>query len=191
MSTPKHRTAPGSSYFVTTKCWQGRHLLRLPDIAIIVVRTLLHYRERNACLLHEFVVMPNHIHVLLTPAVNTSLERAVQFIKGGSSHAIHKERDQKMEVWQEGFYDWTIRDARDWHSKVEYIRLNPVRAGLVSTPEEWAYSSASGSFPLDPVPARYLQIPSGAEAPLLPAQTPGLKPRPPEMPNGKPEGASR
>jgi putative transposase len=191
MSTPKHRTAPGSSYFVTTKCWQGRHLLQLPEIAIILVRTLLHYREQNAYLLHEFVVMPNHIHVLLTPAVNTSLERAVQFIKGGGSHAIHKERGHKMEVWQEGFYDWTIRDAIDWNSKVEYIRLNPVRANLVSTPQGWPYSSASGSFPLDSAPARYLQIPSGAKAPFLPARTPGLKPRPTERPKSKPEGSRR
>jgi hypothetical protein len=104
----------------------------------------------------------------------------VQLIKGGSSYAIHKARNQKMEMWQEGFHDWTIRDADDWSSKVEYVWLNPVRAKLVARPEEWPYSSASGRVALDPVPLRYLQLASGAKAPFVPTQTPGLKSRPPE-----------
>jgi len=180
MSTPRHRIAPGSSYFVTTKCWQGRHVFQVPEIAEIVVQTIVNHRERKAFLLHEFVVMPDHLHVMLTPSANTSLEKCVQLIKGGSSYAIHKARGQKMEIWQEGFHDWTIRDADDWSSKVEYIRMNPVRAKLVSKPEDWPYSSASGRIAVDPVPVRYLPIASGAKALVIPPQTPGLKPRPPE-----------
>ena len=141
---------------------------------------MFHYRERNVYLLHEFVVMPDHLHLLLTPSATTSLEKAIQLIKGGSSHAIHKQRGHKMEICQEGFHDWTVRDAHDWQTKVEYIRLNPVRAKLAPKPEDWPYSSASGRFRLDPVPDRYLLIASGAKAPILPAQTPGLKPRPPK-----------
>jgi len=180
MSTPRHRTAPGSSYFVTTKCWQGRRVFQVPEIAEILVRTIVNHREREAFLLHEFVVMPNHLHILLTPSDATSLEKVVQLIKGGSSHAIHKQREQRMEIWQEGFYDWTIRDADDWHSKAGYIRMNPVRAMLVTKPEEWPYSSANGRIALDPIPVRYLQLASGAKAPFVPTQTPGLKPRPPK-----------
>lgn len=180
MATPTHRTAPGSSYFVTTKCWQGHAVFQIPKIAQMMVQTLLHYREQNAYSLHEFVVMPNHLHVLLTQAANTSLEKAVQLIKGGSSHAIHKQCGHKMEIWQEGFHDWTIRDAADWHAKVEYIRFNPVRAKLVSAPEEWPYSSAAPQMALDPIPARYKQLSSGAKAPFNPSLTPGLKSRPPE-----------
>ncbi len=183
MSTPKHRVAPGSSYFVTTKCWQGRAVFQVREIAQIVVQTLLHYRDQNAYLLHDFVVMPNHLHVLLTPAANASLEKAVQLIKGGTSYAIHSARGHKMQIWQEGFYDWTVRDASDWNAKVEYIRLNPVRAKLVNKPEEWPYSSASLQITLDPVPSRYLSATSGAEAPVIltAAATPGLKSRPPVL----------
>src|SRR5579862_10061024 len=114
MATPRHRTTAGSAYFVTTKCWQGKHVFQVPPIADIIVRTLLHYRHQNAYLLHEFVVMPDHLHLLLTPSATTSLEKVVQLIKGGSSHEIHKQRNQRMEIWQEGFHDWTIRDADDW-----------------------------------------------------------------------------
>src|SRR5882672_5256336 len=154
MATPRHRTAPGTSYFVTTKCWQGRTVFQIPEIAKILISALLHYRDRGAYLLHEFVVMPDHLHLLLTPSPTTSLEKAVQLIKGGSSHQIHRERNQKMEIWQEGFYDWTMRDADDLRTKVEYIRMNPVRAKLVQRPQDWPYSSATGQFILDPMPSK-------------------------------------
>ena len=180
MATPKHRTAPGSSYFVTTKCWQGKHVFQAPEIADIIVRTLFRYRDQNTYLLHEFVVMPDHLHLLLTPSATTSLEKAVQLIKGGSSHEIHKQRNQRMEIWQEGFHDWTIRDTDDWRSKVKYIHMNPVRAKLVARPEEWPNSSASGRFTLDPRRTDQFSLASGAKAPSLPSQTPGLKPRPPK-----------
>jgi putative transposase len=179
MSTPRHRTAPGSSYFVTTKCWQGRSVFQMSENAEILLRTIVNHRDRGAYLLHEFVIMPNHFHVLLTPSASTSLEKAVQLIKGGSSYAIHKKRGAKVEIWQEGFYDWTIRDGDDWHAKAEYIRKNPVRAGLVSKAEEWRYSSSSGDVAVDAVPSQFSAFSSGAEAPSAQTETPGLKPRPP------------
>jgi putative transposase len=180
MSTPKHRTAPGTSYFVTTKCWQGRTVFQVPENAEILIKTLLHYRDRKVFALHEFVVMSDHLHLLLTPSSTTSLERAMQFIKGGSSYQIRKKRNQKMEMWQVSFYDWTIRDHNDWQAKIEYIHDNPVRAKLVEKPQDWPYSSASGKFALDPIPDKYLQLPSGAKAQITSPLTPGLKPRPPK-----------
>ena len=180
MSRSKHRTAPGTSYFVTTKCWQGRAVFQVPENAEILIKALLHYRERCAYLLHEFVVMPDHLHLMLTPSATISLEKVMQFIKGGSSHQIHKARNQKMEIWQVGFHDWTIRDTNDWQTKVEYIRDNPVRAKLVQRPEDWPSSSASGKFSLDPIPEKFLQLSSGAKAQSTSAQTLGLKPQPPK-----------
>jgi hypothetical protein len=124
--------------------------------------------------------MPDHLHLLLTPSATTSLEKAIQLIKGGSSHQIHIERNQRMEIWQEGFYDWTIRDANDWRTKVEYIRMNPVRAKLVESLRDWPYSSAVGQFTLDPMPSKYSQQASGAKAQLTQPATPELKLRPPK-----------
>jgi len=180
MSTPIHRTASGSSYFVTTKCWQGRAVFQVAETAEIMANTLLGYRDSGAYLLHEFVIMPDHLYALLTPGRETTLEKAIQLIKGGSSHNIHKLRRNKMEIWQVGFYDWTIRDAADWRAKVNYIRMNPVRARLVQKPEKWAYSSASGRYALDGMPERYANLSSGAKAPCLQITTRGLKPPPPE-----------
>ena len=134
MSTLDHRTAPGSSYFVTTRCAQGRSVFQIPEVAQILITAILHYRDTDAYLLHEFVVMPNHLHVLLTPGPTTSLEKAVQLIKVGSSFHISKQRGHKTEIWQQGFHDWTIRDFGDWQAKAQYIRTNPVRAQLADKP---------------------------------------------------------
>lgn len=145
-----------------------------------MLQTLFDYRDRGVYLLHEFVVMPDHIHLLLTPSSTTSLEKVMQFIKGGSSHQIRKARNQKMEMWQVGFHDWTIRDAGDWQTKVEYIHTNPVRAHLVEKAEDWPYSSATGKFTLDPTPDKFLELSSGAKAQIASPLTQGLKPLPPK-----------
>ena len=152
MSRLKHRTAPGCTYFVTTDTWQKREVFRVTELAEIAVQRIISRREQRAYLLHEFVLMANHLHLLLTPGENTSLEKAIQLIKGGSSHQIHQRRGHKMEIWQPGFHEWTVRDAEDYEVKREYIRMNPVRARLVGRPEEWPYSSASGRFQLDEMP---------------------------------------
>ena len=161
-----HRTAPACTYFVTTKAWQNRALFSVTQVAEILLERLMSCRDRGDYLLHEFVIMPDHLHLLLTPSSTTSLERAVMLIKGGSSHEIHRARGHKMEIWQTGFHDWTIRDETDYQSKREYIWMNPVNARLVEKPEDWRFGSASGKFKLDPMPLR-LGVASGAEAPVL------------------------
>jgi len=180
MSTPRHRAHTGTSYFATTKCHQSRAIFQIPEVAQTLVHALFNYRDQDAYLLHEFVVMPDHLHLLLTPGKTTSLEKANSMIKGGSSHRIHKERGHKMEIWQEGFHDWTIRDANDSRAKAEYIRMNPVRAKLVERAEDWLYSSGRTGFILDAIPAKYSQLSSGAKAPLSATPALGLKPRPPK-----------
>jgi putative transposase len=180
MSTLDHRTAPGSSYFVTTRCAQGRNIFQVPEVAQILIAALLHYRDTNAYLLHEFVIMPDHLHVLLTPGHSTSLEKAIQLIKGRSSRQISAQRGHKMEIWQHGFHDWTVRDFDDWRAKAQYIRMNPVRAQVVEKPEEWPFSSATAKFTLDPPPEKYLQLASAAKAATASTGTSGLKPRPPK-----------
>src|SRR5947209_7893616 len=131
MGRLKHRTAPGSTYFVTTKGAGNRAIFQVTDNATILIEVLLRHRNAGAYLLHEFVVMPDHLHLLLTPSHTTTLEKAMQLIKGGSSFEIHKRRGHHIEIWQPGFHEWTVRYAQDFAGKVQYIRMNPVEAKLV------------------------------------------------------------
>jgi hypothetical protein len=78
----------------------------------------------------------------------------VQLVKAGSSHEIRKHGGNHMEIWQVGFHDWTIRDGEDYHTKVGYIHMNPVRARLVERPVDWPFGSANGRYVVDPAPEK-------------------------------------
>ena len=145
----EHATNYGQTYMVTTETWGRRALFRAEPWARLIVDTLYHYRG-SAYLLHEFVVMPEHIHLLITPLA--TLEKAAQFIKGGFSYRARKELGSNLEIWQTGFSDHRIRDAKDYAQHVRYIRENPVRKGIVIRAEDYPYSSAFGGFELDDVP---------------------------------------
>src|ERR1039457_4667128 len=104
MGKLSHRILPGATYFLSTATWQRRELFRVTEVAEIIVQRILKCRDQEAYQLHEFVLMPNHFHVLMTPGGTTTLEKAMQLIKGGSSHEIHAHRGNKMEIWQVGFH---------------------------------------------------------------------------------------
>jgi putative transposase len=92
--------------------------------------------------------MPEHFHVLLTPS-GITLERALQFIKGGYSHAVGEQLENKVEIWERGFTDHRIRDAEDFAHHRRYIHRNPVERGLVVEASEFRYCSAFPGFKLD------------------------------------------
>ncbi|HUK87609.1 MAG TPA: transposase [Terriglobales bacterium] len=140
---PRDRTYLASrAYFVTAKTWGSRTIFQSERLALLFLETLFHYRDAGKFELHEFVVMPNHAHLLFTPAPDVTLERAMQLIKGGSSHRIGQEVSAKLEVWERGFVDHRIRDEQDFERHREYIRQNPVEAGRCAAPEDFPYSSA-------------------------------------------------
>ena len=113
------------------------------------MQTLYSYRAR-AYLLHEYVLMPEHFHILITPTV--TLERAVQFLKGGFSYRARKELQSSIEIWQRGFSDHRIRDAADLEIHIGYIYRNPVGRNLVEKAAEYPYSSAFPSSEKDELP---------------------------------------
>ena len=183
----------GQTYMVTSTTGDRQGHFRNERWARLLIDTLYHYR-RSAYLLHEFVIMPDHIHVLITPLTN--LEKAVQFIKGGFSYRAKKELGSNLEVWQKGFSDHRIRDARDYGEHIVYIRQNPVLGRLCEIAEEFPYSSAHVGFELDSAPqglkpeslttlcgaAEAAPFQSGSESPQ------GLKPKSKAESAGTPEG---
>jgi len=138
------------TFFITTVAWQRVPIFRIEVRARLLIEVLIDYRDQGKYSLHEFVVMPDHIHLLLTPAPNVSLERAVQFIKGGYSYRLRK--IEKIQVWQEKFTNHRVRDLEDYEGHREYIRLNPVRARMVREAAEYEFSSANQEFRLDGMP---------------------------------------
>ena len=89
--------------------------------------------------IHDFVVMPNHVHVWMTIDGEMSIERAVQFIKGGFSFRIKKDFGYPGEVWQKGFSEVRVEDRENFLRHREYIAKNPVEDGLIREGEEFPY----------------------------------------------------
>ena len=154
MAVPRrHIHAPGT-YFVSTRAWESHALFLNEANAQAVIEALIGYRDAGHYQLHAFVAMPEHMHVLLTPALEISLERVVQFIKGGSSHRIGLLTARRFPLWQRGYSDHRVRDAEDYAAHVAYIEHNPVKRRLVRDALEYPYSSAHPGFTLDPIPQR-------------------------------------
>ncbi len=163
MATPIRNSRPGT-YFITSITWNRRRLFQTNGNAELFLKTIQGYRREGHYKLHAFVVMPDHIHLLLTPQ-GIPLERALMLIKGGFSHRLHA----TYPAWQKGFTDHRVRDRADFLYHREYIHHNPVRARLCQRPEEFPYSSAFPWLTSAPEGAeRDLRTSSGAEAPPFP-----------------------
>jgi putative transposase len=156
MAAPPRGNTGYGCYFVTTSTFQKRSLFQTERMARLLVDVLFHYRGQGRYLLHEFVLMPDHFHVLLSPT--ETLERALQLIKGGFSFRARKELGFGGEIWQKSFYDRRVRDVDEYCAFREYIHRNPVKGRLASVAEEYAYSSARAEFQMDGLPLRLKPI---------------------------------
>ena len=152
---PRDRSdVESNTYFITTNAHQGMALFQSERVATLFLATLFAYRDQSRFEVHEFVVMPNHVHLILSPGPSTTLERSLQLIKGGFSHRVGKELGLNREIWQRGSVDHRIRDGSDYAQHRAYIHQNPVRAHLADSAEVYPYSSAHAGFRLDPAPQR-------------------------------------
>jgi len=126
-------------FFVTTKTSMGRALLQSERNASLFIDVLRSYAVAKKFKVHDFVVMPDHVHLLMTVGGEMSIEKAVQFIKGGFSYRLKKDLAYSGEVWQRGFSEVRVNDRESFAKYREYIAQNPVKRGLVSKPGEYPY----------------------------------------------------
>jgi putative transposase len=147
------RTREGEfTFFVSAQASERERLLQSDRIARLLLQVLFLYRRQGKYLLHEFVVMPNHFHLLISPSVEVTLERALQLIKGRCSFEAGKRFSLKGVLWQRSFHDRRMRDLAEYMQFRKYIYSNPIKAGLVVSPSDYRYSSAYPGFKLDPIP---------------------------------------
>ena len=111
-------------------------------MALLMIEVLRAYVNKGKFVLHDFVVMPDHIHVLLSLDQMMSVEKAMQLIKGGFSYRAKKELGYTGEVWQPGFSEVRILDRKSFLKHRKYVEQNPVKAGLADSPEKFPYGSA-------------------------------------------------
>ena len=135
----------------------GSCVLRIPDIGRMVQESLLFFNGQRYRVI-AWVIMPNHVHILFQPMHGWTVGKIVASWKKFTARGIcdyHKSRNAApgnanlpignitTPVWHREYWDRFIRDDRHFQQAVEYIHLNPVKAGLVARAEEWPWSSAS------------------------------------------------
>jgi REP element-mobilizing transposase RayT len=136
-----HFQNPGTALFVTF-C----RLIREPfsDVARSVILEHCIHDHGKRIDLHVAVVMPDHVHLLLTPLSDEkswpySLPAILKSIKGTSARSANKLLEKTGPVWQEESFDHVLRSDESFEDKLEYIRQNPVRKGLVARPEDYRW----------------------------------------------------
>jgi REP element-mobilizing transposase RayT len=136
-----HIQKDGRAIFVTFNTISGQIL---PPIARDLAMQHCLHDNASKMRLHAAVVMPDHVHIIFTPlrSENTepfTLEEIVGSIKGASSHTINKALRRKGHLWQDESFDHVARCEESLEQKIQYIRDNPVKAGLVARPEDYKW----------------------------------------------------
>ena len=114
--------------------------MNAPAACDLFLRTLEKNRVQFSLCIYGYVVMPEHIHLLLSEPDSGTLSDAIHFLKLSSA----KQRQSTVDgghFWQKRYYDRNIRSYSDFTEKLRYIHRNPVKRGLCKKPEQWPWSS--------------------------------------------------
>lgn len=125
----------------------GNCHLRRPEVAKIVQDAILKGHNADYKLI-AWYIMPNHVHVLIRQAEQTSLGKIVRSWKGSTARLINLHLNREGSLWSKDYFDRAIRDQDHFWKAISYIHQNPVRANLVRAPEDWPFSSKGHGWPL-------------------------------------------
>jgi putative transposase len=121
-----------NTYAITISTFQQHRHFQKTSNAELFIATLFRYRDQGRFQLHAFAVMPDHIHLLITPALDQATARCIQLIKGGYSFAVREQ--SPGEIWHSGHHEHRIRDSEDFQNQVLYIANNPARKNYLDYP---------------------------------------------------------
>jgi len=121
-------------------------------MASLLLEVIFSQKKNRTFRLHAFAIMPDHLHLLLTPETDQSIERCMQFIKGGFSFRAKKDLQFTREVWTPGFNKTLVLSPQSFVAVKEYIENNPVKAGMSSSAEDFQFCSVAWRNQMDEMP---------------------------------------
>jgi putative transposase len=136
MAKPARAPRAGMSYVVAAT-EERRAIFEISRVAELFVETLLHYRVSGHYKLHAYVVLPDRVHLLLTPQ-GITLDQAMGLIRRGFTHRL----ESQIPIWQEGIAAYSIANIHDLERVRALLHQLPVREGLAPAAEMYPYSSA-------------------------------------------------
>ena len=128
----------GQSHFVTFSCYHHLALITTPTSRCLFESALERVRRSFQLCVYGYVVMPDHIHLLVSQPQQETLADALKSLKQGVSRRLIGEVEH---FWQKRYYDFNVRNYAQFMEKLHYIHRNPVTAGLCERPEDWEWSS--------------------------------------------------
>ena len=135
-------------FFVTVRLLKGRARLQDADFQLMAV-ALNRTRRQHPFYLTAWAFLPDHWHAICAPVYPRTISLLMKSFKISSTVLINRRHGERSELWQARFFDRALRTVNEYNEKVEYIHMNPVRAGLVQQAEDWPWSSVreySGSL---------------------------------------------
>ncbi len=157
MPTDLHRYyGAGYSHFITTSCYQRRPLLAAPRSRDLFLEVLEQVRQRHQFVVVGYVVMPEHVHLLLSEPERGNPSLVLAALKQTFAHRLLGELRAQTgaqadalwstplavaHVWQRRFYDFVVFTENKRVEKLRYMHHNPVQRGLVLEPQQWLWSS--------------------------------------------------
>ena len=133
----------GQSHFLTFSCYRRRPNFTSADTYDLFVQCLEDMRRRFAMCIYGYVVMPEHVHLLVNEPERATLADAMHFLKLSFAKRLRSRRRaiESSSFWQKRYYDRNLRDEREFTIKLRYLHRNPVKRGLVKEPADWEWSS--------------------------------------------------
>jgi len=126
-------------HFITFSCYGRKPKLGTPAARDLFERSLEKVRQKYGLYVTGYVVMPEHVHLLLTEPATASLATALQALKQSVSRSLALRASEPF--WLERYYDFNVRSEKKRVEKLRYMHRNPVKRGLVTSPEDWPWSS--------------------------------------------------
>jgi REP-associated tyrosine transposase len=129
------------THFVTFSCYRRQPKFSSPANCDLFVTCLEKMRQHFEMCVYGYVVMPEHVHLLLSEPDSAALADAIHFLKLSFAKNVHRINEAPGTFWQKRYYDRNVRNEREFKVKLRYLHRNPVKRGLVKEPAEWKWSS--------------------------------------------------
>lgn len=140
MSRLRRLLVSGKIFFITCNLLRSRLALTDLDFSCLA-NAFQGVRERRGYLLAGYVFMPDHWHALIVPAEGDTLPKLMGALKVAAMRRVNARRGKRGSLWEPRFFDEIILTVKQYRDTLDYMHLNPVTKGLVSKPEDWAWSS--------------------------------------------------
>ena len=128
------------NYFITTCTFERRPILTSRAVAEILINEWRNAHSRHGWAIGRYVIMPDHVHFFCSAELDAkTLPTFMQAWKQWTSKRIVRELKLSGKVWQEEFFDHVLRSSESYSQKWDYVKENPVRAGLVMGSDEWPW----------------------------------------------------